>query len=405
MTVRLALRLAYFNLALFCVLLVGLEVAGQVLYFSWKGYPLAERSRHLLSKAEENPFEVHPFLAGRLRKNLKLTEDGKSITTIEDHTRWTGASTTNANAIRVALLGGSTTFGSGVTDAETWPARLQAILGSDYQVSNYGVPGYSTAENVIQLALVVPESRPDIVVLYEGWNDIHNYHDTDLGVDYYAHGVRQYSNLAIQRPTPEGLFSKLGELSVICRLANVLSRKLFERSSSQPRAENPAYPPPDPAGNPSPDPFVDRLYVRNLGTLKALARHYGAFALFVPQVMDYSRFRGESGGWWTPHVQNAAMPRLVSRFNLLMKQVCHPHEIGCTVLNDVTERHWTSDDFIDEGHFSAKGNLAFAQFLAPYIRDIGRSLPGSPSAEDSVTPSDRHDASVGHRSSLLAPQK
>ena len=385
MTVGRALRLVYFNLAAFCVLLVGLEVTGQVVYFCWKGYPLAARSQHLLSKAQENPFEVHPFLAGRLRKNLNLSEDGKSITTTEDHTRWTGASR-NPGATKVALLGGSTTFGSGVTDVDTWPARLQAILGSDYQVSNYGVPGYTSAEAVVQLALVVPENRPDIVVLYEGWNDIHNYHDTDLGADYYAHGVRQYSNLAIQRPKPEGVFSRLAELSTTCRLASVLSTKLFARKSSEP--PNPAYPPPDPTGNPAPDPFVDRLYVRNLRTLKVLARHQGAFVLFIPQVLDSSRFSGKSGSWWTPHVQSDSMPRLMSRFNLFMKQVCRPHEIGCDVVNDVTERNWTPDDFIDEGHFSAKGNLAFAQFIAPYIREIGRQVPRWPSSEDSLMSSD-----------------
>lgn len=377
LAVRRALKLAYFNLSLFCVLLVGLEVTGQALYFFWFGYPLAERSRHLLSQSDENPFEVHPFLAGRLRANITLKEEGKSITTTESHTRWTGADTTNTDSIKVALLGGSTTFGSTVTDVDTWPAQLQKILGPDYHVTNYGVPGYSTAESVVQLALVVPESRPDIVVLYEGWNDIHNYHDSQLGADYYAHGVRQYSNLAIQRPRPEGILPRLAELSTICRLATIVSKTLFERSGPA-RAENPAYPIPDPTGDPSPDQFVDRLYVRNLGTLKALARHQGAFVLFVPQVLDYSRFSGQSGSWWTPHVQNAAMPALMTRFNLFMNEVCRPNEPDCAVLNAVTKLNWTRDDFVDEGHFSEKGNLSFAQFIAPYIEEIGRSLSQTP---------------------------
>ena len=385
MTVGRTLRLVYFNVSLFCVLLVGLEVTGQAAFFLWKGYPLAEQSRHLLSKADENPFEVHPFLAGRPKSNVKLLDDGKSLTTIENHTRWTGASTQNGDAIRVALLGGSTTFGNGVTDVETWPARLQAILGSDYQLVNYGVPGYTSAEGIIQLALIVPESRPDIVVLYEGWNDIHNYHDSQLGVDYYAHGLRQYSNLAIQRPTAEGFFPRLAELSAICHLASVISRKLSEWSNSESaHPHNPAYPPPDPTGNPSPDPFVDRLYVRNLGTLKALAYYQDAFVLFVPQVLDYSRFSGQSGSWWTPHVQNAAMPGLMTRFNLFMNEVCRPHEIGCAVLNDVSKRQWARDDFIDEGHFSEKGNLAFARFIAPYIKEIGITTRRRPSDHGSL---------------------
>ena len=103
-------------------------------------------------------------------------------------------------------------------------------------------------------------------------------HDTHLGVDYYAHGLRQYSNLAIQRPNPEGLFARLAELSTICRLAKVLSGK-----QKPARAENPAYPPPDPTGDPLPiHLWIDSMFGIS-GRWKALAHHHGAFVLFVPQ--------------------------------------------------------------------------------------------------------------------------
>lgn len=375
MTVSPRLKLIYFNVSLFCALLVGLELAGQAAYFLLKGYPLHDRDRHLIAKLDENPFEVHPFTAGRLKSNLSVQQSGKLLRTTESHTRWTGANTNNDASIRVALLGGSTTFGSGVTDAETWASQLQSILGPRYAVTNHGVPGYSSAEAIVQLALVVPEERPDIVVLYEGWNDIHNYHEPGLGADYYTHGLKQYSNLAIQRPRPTGVLVKLAEISTICRLAMTLSKKLATKDGAVGASDNPAYPVPDPIGNANPDPFVDRLYLRNLVTLKALGRQQGAFVLFVPQVLDYSRFKGTSGSWWTPHVQNDAMPRLLDRFNLFMNSACPDGESGCAVLSDVTRQAWTPDDFIDEGHFSAKGNLAFARFLAPHVQAIGRRIP------------------------------
>ena len=37
---RKTLELIFFNVALICVLLVGMEVAGQIAFYLWKGYPV-----------------------------------------------------------------------------------------------------------------------------------------------------------------------------------------------------------------------------------------------------------------------------------------------------------------------------------------------------------------------------
>jgi hypothetical protein len=47
------------------------------------------------------------------------------------------------------------------------------------------------------MALIVPEKRPHIVIFLEGWSDIRNYHEKELGADYYSHGIRQYGNLQL----------------------------------------------------------------------------------------------------------------------------------------------------------------------------------------------------------------
>lgn len=45
--------------------------------------------------------------------------------------------------VRVACIGNSITYGSGIQDREhdTYPAQLQAMLGADYKVINFGVGG------------------------------------------------------------------------------------------------------------------------------------------------------------------------------------------------------------------------------------------------------------------------
>lgn len=97
--------------------------------------------------------------------------------------------------IRVACVGDSITYGSGIKDRTTrsYPAQLQQLLGTDYQVKNFGVSGATMLkkgnmpywkQNAFQKA---QDFRPDIVVIKLGTNDSkpENWkHKTDYTRDY-----------------------------------------------------------------------------------------------------------------------------------------------------------------------------------------------------------------------------
>lgn len=78
---------------------------------------------------------------------------------------------------RIVCLGGSTTYGAAVEAHQTWPARLERLLdeaappGRDYQVLNAGVPGYTSAESLVNLALRLVELQPDALIVYHAIND------------------------------------------------------------------------------------------------------------------------------------------------------------------------------------------------------------------------------------------
>src|SRR5215813_10266095 len=100
---RSKLELVWFNLSLFCVLLLGLELAGQVVFYLVKGYPVYQSPNHpdgVLSWHHQL-LERHPYLVGRLRGNVRAQRDGKTATTTANHTRWTGAPAEPGKAIRV----------------------------------------------------------------------------------------------------------------------------------------------------------------------------------------------------------------------------------------------------------------------------------------------------------------
>lgn len=271
------------NIAVFCTLLVFLELAGQIFYYFIHGkfifqVTLYDNPR---DKYYHDLFELHPFYAVRLKKNVKVENHvyNTTITTTNKRTRWTGAPEDDSNLIRVAVLGGSTTFGTGVSDRDTWPALLQAKLGNKFSVINYGLPSVTTTEAIVQLALDVPEIKPQFVILYEGWNDIWQYHDPEFSPDYYSHGLAVQDRLEIQRYKEKTLFEKLYEISAIVRLASNIKGKLSQNSGNYPCITYN-----------TPDPYVDRIYVRNLKTLKLLSENIANYTLFVPQILNYDKF-------------------------------------------------------------------------------------------------------------------
>lgn len=107
-----------------------------------------------------------------------------------------GFSQTAAPKIRIACVGNSVTYGYGLTNRETesYPAQLQKLLGSTYDVGNFGLSGatllnkghrpYSLTEEY-KRALAF---KPDVVVIDLGLNDTDprnwpNYQD-DFITDY-----------------------------------------------------------------------------------------------------------------------------------------------------------------------------------------------------------------------------
>ena len=79
---------------------------------------------------------------------------------------------------RIFTVGDSTTFGLGVENHETFPARLEAKLnegageGLRFEVINGGVPGYNLAHYYLVLRDIVFRYDPDLILLgILPWND------------------------------------------------------------------------------------------------------------------------------------------------------------------------------------------------------------------------------------------
>jgi hypothetical protein len=74
--------------------------------------------------------------------------------------------------MRVAVLGDSFVFGSGVKQDEVLTRRLAALLGPSFEVVNLGVPGYGTDQALLTLRRWGPLLSPDVVLAGFFWNDV-----------------------------------------------------------------------------------------------------------------------------------------------------------------------------------------------------------------------------------------
>ena len=84
-----------------------------------------------------------------------------------------------SQTIKVACVGDSVTFGAGIEDREqnSYPAQLQNLLGSNYEVGNFGYSGATMLKNGHKPYWKQPEFEksqtfmPNIVIIHLGLND------------------------------------------------------------------------------------------------------------------------------------------------------------------------------------------------------------------------------------------
>ena len=140
-----------------------------------KLYPGIENPEEIFSEVTPDTLEWAPYEHWTMRPNLR----GRFFRTNSLGLR--GEKTTiekPAGRFRIAVLGGSAAWGLGATsDENTFCGQLQACLRQqhpkrDIEVLNAAQIGYVSAQELIYFQRVIWRMQPDVVLLFDGYNDI-----------------------------------------------------------------------------------------------------------------------------------------------------------------------------------------------------------------------------------------
>jgi hypothetical protein len=317
--------------------LLLMECLAQLYFISANHRPYHPWARAILDR-----FEPHPILVG-------IPHPGQygGLSNDSMHRRTTINENKAPDAKQIYVFGGSLTYDVGVRDSQTWASDLSRLLGPHYVVQNYGVPGYSSLEAMVQSLFVFRDVKP-VCALYYGSYDLESANITDLASDYSTY-------------LEPNLYDLLGVAYRPGLLARYWLLFQFADSAIQRR---PDYPVSGGTVSARKDMRLSKIYTENVGLTADIDRHFGVKAIFVPAGINEERLRRYKGGFWPYTAKDALIP-MIREMNLDMERAAKA--AGAVYLDAALNVQWNTDDFVDEQHFAASGDEKLAEALAPIV--------------------------------------
>ena len=135
----------------------------------------------------------------------------------------------NDSTFRIVALGGSSVYGYPLENNQTWPHYLKNHLDdnttqiniNNFEVINTGVPGYNTYHSIGLLFSKILDLNPDLIILYQLWNDISYFPVLNDSTLYSGKVYESY----------QSIFHYSYALISLSVLKNVLKRKITNEKS------------------------------------------------------------------------------------------------------------------------------------------------------------------------------
>ena len=323
-------------------------------------------------------FVYHPLLQLALRPNFKTTipiEAPEYVRAKVPQINWSLLDpqltfTSNSYGLRgpqptpadlnkklIFVYGSSAAYDWVVTEGKTWVERLQAEMHDRFTVLNFGVPGASTTEQLIQTAFYqsIVGKRPVCAVYYVGVADIRSSRIKSLD--------RAYANYHLLSRVVRREDFWAASYSPTVLLVSDLARNRFDSVPEVPVVSR------DSAVDN--DALLEDIFTEHINTIASINRSRGVKVIFIAQMLNselMNRFGDEDNGWAVLLKNKEALP-LQKRFNGLLRAIAINND---TKFIDPGIDSFKNDDFADFVHFSSRGSGRFAKAIATDIDDYCR---------------------------------
>lgn len=287
------------------------------------------------------------------------------------------------DSFRIVAVGGSTTYSTGVGDyRESYPDLVNDYLhiaGFDsVEVINAGVAGYSSYENMINITFRVLPLEPDLIILYQGFNDISNrfvypsarYLSDNSGVDIpnftdrVMPAIWEYSTYLRILGIRTGYISSHGDLDMTdahrraeSNYKNEYWRQVnsgtypsgvFEEVSAEQML----------AGNP---PIH---FQRNLVSILGIAESHNVDVLLITMFLSRD-FHARTGSTEIKFISNEAYQSAMAQHNDITRRIAESTD---TPLLDLALEFPDDPSLLMDGlHMNAEGNRVRARLIGDFI--------------------------------------
>ncbi|MEW6305068.1 MAG: SGNH/GDSL hydrolase family protein [Verrucomicrobiota bacterium] len=275
---------------------------------------------------------------------------------------------------RLAVIGDSCAFDLDIPWETSWPVKLQQLLARDgtreVEIINAGIPGYVSAQAALRLQRRVLKYRPDLVIVFVGWNDLNYSQIPQWKPNVTLAGIPQGYDWLQRRRTIAG-----SRFLAVCWYRVVASW----RADTVYRTKPSKRPPTGIAFN---EQALD-LYLRNLETIRLTTERAGARLAVVawPSLLQvtpaervrevepklHATFRLLPWSWDEWQTGYARYQDAIRRFAAQKPSV---------ILLDPTPAFRAAKDgeglFADMVHFTPAGSELLAQTLADELRMASR---------------------------------
>ena len=329
-------------------------MAYRILTCSWAHTIVKNENQHL--------FEEHPQLVGALIKNANhtrgnLTYSHNSLGYRSDE--FTTEKRTNKT--RIVTLGGSTTYGVGVNNNETWPSHLAKELGDDYEVINLAVPGYSSRENMVQSEMYLSELHPDLAIYYIGLNDLRSINIENLADDYSDfHQPSLYGAFGLCKNENLPALASLKLMTLVGQKLNLIETCPNQQIVVKTREHQGV------------DAHALSIYKSNLEHIISTCKNSGYDVMFVPQPLLEEVLITGDFSWWIPYVPTEEMDNMMDAYNGALKALADSNSVS--FVSEVLEHNWQKEDFVDLSHFTNNANKKLAEIIASSIQNDSTHL-------------------------------